>query len=245
MRNNRIEEACRSNQGCANYWLLKSKLRCDTLKIFFQQHRSTAVFKRCLRHVRYHPNNGAKDRVIGRWLWIALARDNALAIGADHTFLIFLGDGFFPVNVLAAVRRCRRSAASIARPPIRHRRSSCKRNLAAACSEWWMALRRWLSKPTPTLCGGRACGERSATSCSGWTKPKSTGLHGQHRRRNGPWCSEPLPHADPCPGPFIVIRRPGLDIWARSPAPLRLRAQRHGTGDRDHAGYHHHRAYGR
>jgi hypothetical protein len=34
----------------------------------------------------------------------ALARDNALAIGAGHTFLIFLGDGFFPVNVLAAVR---------------------------------------------------------------------------------------------------------------------------------------------
>ena len=35
---------------------------------------------------------------------LQLARDNALAIGAGHTFLIFLGDGFFPVNVLAAVR---------------------------------------------------------------------------------------------------------------------------------------------
>jgi len=35
---------------------------------------------------------------------LALARDNVLAIGAGHTFLIFLGDGFFPVNVLAAVR---------------------------------------------------------------------------------------------------------------------------------------------
>jgi adenosine/AMP kinase len=35
---------------------------------------------------------------------LALARDNALAIGAGHTFLIFLGAGFFPVNVLAAVR---------------------------------------------------------------------------------------------------------------------------------------------
>jgi uncharacterized protein len=50
----------------------------------------------------------------------ALARDNALAIGAGHTFLIFLGDGFFP-NLLAAVRACRRSAASIARRPTRHR----------------------------------------------------------------------------------------------------------------------------
>jgi adenosine/AMP kinase len=35
---------------------------------------------------------------------VALARDNALALGAGHTFLIFLGDGFSPVNVLAAVR---------------------------------------------------------------------------------------------------------------------------------------------
>lgn len=35
---------------------------------------------------------------------ITLARDNASAVGAGHTFLIFLSDGFFPVNVLAAVR---------------------------------------------------------------------------------------------------------------------------------------------
>jgi hypothetical protein len=42
MRNNRIEEACCSNQRCANYWFLESKLRCGTLKIFFQQYRPTA-----------------------------------------------------------------------------------------------------------------------------------------------------------------------------------------------------------
>lgn len=35
---------------------------------------------------------------------IALARDNAQAIGAGHTFLIALGDGFYPVNVLNAVK---------------------------------------------------------------------------------------------------------------------------------------------
>jgi adenosine/AMP kinase len=29
-----------------------------------------------------------------------LAKKNALAIGAGHSFIIFLGDGFFPVNVL-------------------------------------------------------------------------------------------------------------------------------------------------
>jgi adenosine/AMP kinase len=35
---------------------------------------------------------------------IDLACQNATAIAAGHTFLIFLGDGFFPVNVLGAVR---------------------------------------------------------------------------------------------------------------------------------------------
>jgi len=33
-----------------------------------------------------------------------LARRNALAIGAGHSFIIFLGDGFYPVNVLNAVK---------------------------------------------------------------------------------------------------------------------------------------------
>ena len=41
---------------------------------------------------------------VGNEAALTLARDNALAVGAGHTFLIFLGDGFFPVNVLAAVR---------------------------------------------------------------------------------------------------------------------------------------------
>lgn len=29
-----------------------------------------------------------------------LAKKNAAAIGADHSFIVFLGDGFFPLNVL-------------------------------------------------------------------------------------------------------------------------------------------------
>ena len=33
-----------------------------------------------------------------------LARKNALALGAGHTFIVFLGDGFFPVNVLNALK---------------------------------------------------------------------------------------------------------------------------------------------
>ncbi len=33
-----------------------------------------------------------------------LARRNAQAIGAGHSFIIFLGEGFYPVNVLNAVK---------------------------------------------------------------------------------------------------------------------------------------------
>ncbi len=35
---------------------------------------------------------------------IELARKNALAIGAGHSFIVFLGEGFYPVNVLNAVK---------------------------------------------------------------------------------------------------------------------------------------------
>lgn len=35
---------------------------------------------------------------------IDLAQKNALALGAGHSFIVFLGDGFFPVNVLNALK---------------------------------------------------------------------------------------------------------------------------------------------
>jgi uncharacterized protein len=35
---------------------------------------------------------------------VDLAKRNALALSAGHTFIIFLGPGFFPVNVLNAVK---------------------------------------------------------------------------------------------------------------------------------------------
>ncbi len=35
---------------------------------------------------------------------IELARTNARAISAGHTFIIFLGEGFYPVNVLNAIK---------------------------------------------------------------------------------------------------------------------------------------------
>jgi adenosine/AMP kinase len=35
---------------------------------------------------------------------VELARKNALTLGAGHSFIVFLGDGFFPVNVLNALK---------------------------------------------------------------------------------------------------------------------------------------------
>jgi adenosine/AMP kinase len=35
---------------------------------------------------------------------IELAKKNAMAIGAGHSFIIFLGEGFFPINVLNAIK---------------------------------------------------------------------------------------------------------------------------------------------
>ena len=51
----------------------------------------------------------ASGKCLVRWsgtdaAMIELAKKNALAIGAGHTFIVFLGDGFFPVNVLNAVK---------------------------------------------------------------------------------------------------------------------------------------------
>ncbi len=35
---------------------------------------------------------------------IELARQNALALSAGHTFIVFLGEGFYPINVLNTVK---------------------------------------------------------------------------------------------------------------------------------------------
>lgn len=35
---------------------------------------------------------------------ISMAQKNALAIGAGHSFILFLGSGFYPVNILNAIK---------------------------------------------------------------------------------------------------------------------------------------------
>jgi hypothetical protein len=51
----------------------------------------------------------ASGKCLVRWsgtddAMIELARRNALAVGAGHSFFIFLAEGFFPINVLNAVK---------------------------------------------------------------------------------------------------------------------------------------------
>lgn len=51
----------------------------------------------------------ASGKCLVRWSgtddsMLELARKNAYAIGAGHSFIIFLGEGFYPVNVLNAVK---------------------------------------------------------------------------------------------------------------------------------------------
>ena len=51
----------------------------------------------------------ASGKCLIRWTgtepaMIELARKNALAIAAGHSFILFLGEGFYPVNVLNAVK---------------------------------------------------------------------------------------------------------------------------------------------
>ena len=43
--------------------------------------------------------SGSDDKMI------ELAKINAMAIGAGHSFIIFLGDGFYPINVLNAIKQ--------------------------------------------------------------------------------------------------------------------------------------------
>jgi hypothetical protein len=51
----------------------------------------------------------ASGKCLIRWTgtdqaMIELAQKNAQAIGAGHTFILFLGDGFYPINVLNTIK---------------------------------------------------------------------------------------------------------------------------------------------
>lgn len=52
----------------------------------------------------------ASGKCLVRWSgtdeeMLALAKKNARTIGAGHSFILFLGEGFFPINVLNAIKQ--------------------------------------------------------------------------------------------------------------------------------------------
>lgn len=52
----------------------------------------------------------ASGKYLVRWsgtdeVLIKLAQENALALGAGHSFILFLGEGFFPINILNALKQ--------------------------------------------------------------------------------------------------------------------------------------------
>jgi len=52
----------------------------------------------------------ASGKCLVRWsgtdeAMIALAKENTLALGAGHSFILFLGEGYFPINVLNAIKQ--------------------------------------------------------------------------------------------------------------------------------------------
>lgn len=53
----------------------------------------------------------ASGKCLVRWsgtddTMIALAREHALSIAAGHSFIIFLAEGFYPLNVLNVIKAC-------------------------------------------------------------------------------------------------------------------------------------------
>jgi adenosine/AMP kinase len=53
--------------------------------------------------------NEASGKCLVRWAGndpalVDLAQKNAMAIAAGHSFILFLGEGFFPINVLNAIK---------------------------------------------------------------------------------------------------------------------------------------------
>ena len=51
----------------------------------------------------------ASGKCLVRWsgtdeAMIGLSKKNALAIGAGHSFIVFLGEGFYPINVLKVIQ---------------------------------------------------------------------------------------------------------------------------------------------
>jgi adenosine/AMP kinase len=112
----------------------------------------------------------ASGKCLVRWsgtdpTMIELAKKNATSIGAGHSFILFLGDGFYPLNVLNTLKMvsevCRIFCAT-ANP---RRLSWPKPSRAEASWAWWTDSPRRALRTRGTSSGGRTSCARSATSC--------------------------------------------------------------------------------
>ena len=97
---------------------------------------------------------------------VDLAVKNALALGAGHAFVLLLGSGAYPVNVLNAVKATPRCVASLrhCQPGAGHRGAN---RPGKASPAWSMASRPWASKMPQALPGARGSCAPSATSYRG------------------------------------------------------------------------------
>ena len=111
----------------------------------------------------------ASGKCLVRWsgtdaAMIELAKKNAVAIGAGHSFILFLGDGFYPLNVLNTLKMvpdvCRIFSAST----IPRRSSLSIPSKAGVSWVWWMASRPRASRTKPRSNGERTSCGKSATS---------------------------------------------------------------------------------
>lgn len=135
---------------------------------------------------------------------IELACQNAMAIGAGHSFIIFLGDGFYPVNVLNAIKAvpevCRIFCATANPTQVLLAETDQGRG------SWVLstALGRSAWKTKRTFNGARICYARSVTrhrpnwSHSGSRPPA-------HLIRRAPVAGRP-----PL---FIVLRGALIELW--------------------------------
>jgi adenosine/AMP kinase len=119
----------------------------------------------------------ASGKCLVRWsgtdpAMMELARKNAAAIGAGHSFIVFLGDGFYPLNVLNTLKTVPEVCRLPAPPPTPPRSSWRRRSRGVESSAWWTGSHRKASRMRVTSSGGRTSCGRSATSCEryGWRR---------------------------------------------------------------------------
>lgn len=111
----------------------------------------------------------ASGKCLVRWsgtdpAMTALAQENAKAIAAGHSFIIFLAEGFYPLNVLNTVKMvpevCRIFCATANPTDV----ILAEQTRAAASSASWTASTSRARREQTTSGGGRICCDKSATS---------------------------------------------------------------------------------